>query len=187
LVTVNSGHDARIRQIATDVVRWRTEQVKLESHKSSARLKDALGEQVLSISADADDRPQLVSWKIQGSSDLGPQPVPKPTAEALTKWLRHEFSDIAPAVWTVSLEIEPPTRMPGSWQKEETILGSFLRTIYEIQNNPDRPIELEAYLSKELAESLSGSVSLSDAKTRRKVIREATTIGVNLLRGHEAP
>ena len=186
LVSVGAEHQTQIRQVETNLVRWRTESIQLESVDSSDATKDALGEQMLNVVADAQDVPQLVSWKIEGPREFTSHRNRRPTADELTKWLRDEFADTSPVVWTVAVAIEPPTKMPNSWRKEETILGDFLRVVQQLQNDSEQPIKLDGYLSGELADSLSSVVSLTDSATRKEVLKEATMLGVNLLRGSDA-
>ena len=186
LVSVGTKHQAKIQHVETNVVRWRNESIKLDSIDSADALKDALGEQMLNLAADQQDVPQLVSWRIELPSEFAANHARQPTAIELTKWLRDEFADTLPLIWTVTIDIETPTKIPMSWREEESILGDFLRAVHQLQNDSEQPIKLDAYLSGELADSLSSVISLTDSTTRNEVLRETTMLGVNLLRGSDA-
>ena len=72
------------------------------------------------------------------------------------------------------------------WYEQETIRGDFLRAIRQLQMNADAPLELEQYLAEShRAGTLAGAVSLADRTARDAVLREAASLGVDLLSGEE--
>ena len=86
----------------------------------------------------------------------------------------------------MSLTWEPSDGLPSQWYREETILGDFLRAIRELDDN--QSLNLESYFSEHRgAGVLAASVQLSDPAARSRVLREATMLGVDLLRNDDGP
>ena len=108
-------------------------------------------------------------------------------AAELREWLRSEYGHRSPAAWTVSLEVELSETLPPEWYEQETIRGDFLRAVRQLQMNPDEPLVLDSYLAEtHLAGTLGGAVALVGKAARDRALREAATLGVDLLSGEEA-
>lgn len=186
VASVDAQRAVKTTPVATDVVRWHSESVQIKADATLSDFKDALGERALGLIDDSGDRAMLVSWRISGPTQINTNSGYRQLSEQLVAWLRNEFGAATPALWTVSVNIEPPTKMPKAWRSEETILGEFLRSVRHYVEHPNEPLDLNEYLSEDLADSLAATVRLNDPVTRKEVLREATLVGVDLLRGDEA-
>ena len=129
----------------------------------------------------------LISWTVAGQGPLIAQLRRGNLAAELLQWLRSEYGHRSPAAWTVSLEVELSETLPPEWYEQETIRGDFLRAVRQLQMNPDEPLVLDSYLAEtHLAGTLGGAVALVSKATRDRALREAATLGVDLLSGEEA-
>ena len=110
----------------------------------------------------------------------------KSLAAELVGWLREDYGQRLPAVWTVSLETETSEALPPEWYEQETIRGDFLRAIRQLQISPGEPLGLERYLSEAHRAGVLASVaSLADRSAREDVLRQSAALGAELLGGEE--
>ncbi len=177
LVTVSEDGAAHLEALPTNVVCWYAETATVDESTPLDQLQQKLGDRMLELADVAGDRTSLVTWKIEG---------PCAMTDRLLDWLRDEFGGAAPVLWTVSVDEELPSEFPASWRQEDTLLGDFLRGIDQLKDSPQAPIDVQRFLSAESADGLASAVQLTDPVKRRQVLREATSLGVELFRGKEA-
>ena len=102
------------------------------------------------------------------------------------RWLRDEFGEGKPPLWSVALQLEAPTGLPPEWCEEDSILGDYLRVVQQYETDPARELALqETILEGDAPPELGTALALRDAAQREQVLREAALLGADLLRGDE--
>jgi exonuclease SbcD len=189
LVHVDHAGKVRTQLITTDAIRWHNERIELGQDETREDLERLLRDRTQNLVAEATDRSLLVSWTIAGAGRLSSPLRHGGLADELVAMLRYEFAHGQPAaVWTVSLELDPPAQLPLSLYEEDTILGDFLRAVRDHQTDESLPLEFDTYLSeRHLAGTLAPSLRLAGGRQRARVLHDAATLAVDLLRGDEWP
>jgi hypothetical protein len=77
--------------------------------------------------------------------------------------------------------------LPPECYEHDSLLGDYLRAIRKLQIDETQRIDLTDYLEgRESEEPLAGWPDLSDPGERRRVLRRAATLGIDLLTGEGA-
>jgi DNA repair protein SbcD/Mre11 len=185
LVHVDEAQQIRTRLLATDVVRWHEERVRIDGNAGRGDLQRQLESRAQALIKANPHHALLVRWKIHAPARLAAQLRRGKLAAELLAQLRSEFSSHRPGLWSRSLEADVPAAAPDSWYAEETIRGEFLRAVRDYSQSP-APLEFERYLTeRQLAGNLAEAVRIDDAQIRRHVLAEATMLGADLLSGEE--
>lgn len=186
LVQINEERQTRTSLIATDVVRWIDERVTVDDATTAEDLETRLRERIHALLESMPTTALLVSWKVAGRGPLLTSLRRGGLRADLLERLRSDYGYRSPPAWSVSLDIELSDALPTEWYEQETIRGDFLRTIRQLQMNPDDPIALDKYLAEShRAGTLADAVSLAGKPIRAEVLREAAMLGVDLLSGEE--
>ena len=184
VVEVSEEGTTRTQMIPTDVVRWRDETISLQPDADEDDLRKQLQDRVQAIVTDAGDRPVLVDWTIQCGGGLAAQLRGEKLAAETVEWLRKKYGHHAQAVWTGSLTIGLPDRLPTHWYEEDTIRGDFLRAARRIQQQEESILDLSSLLSeKHQAGTLSAAADMHYIDSPDRILREAAVLGADLLGG----
>jgi exonuclease SbcD len=189
LVAVDAAREIHLQLLPTDVVRWQNQRIVVDATTTRAQLERSLEARLEEIHATDPGIDVLVSWSVSGSGPLLAKLRRGKLAGELLARLRTEHGLRSPGVWSIALTVEPETALPEDWYGQETILGEFLRLVRE-QQTADKTaastLNLEGYLNQhQAAGTLAGAVSLDDAETRQRVLRQAAVLGADLLSGEE--
>ena len=186
LVEVDQQYQTRTSLIPTDAARWMSERVLVDDATSAEDLEARLRERINAMLEAAPTAALLISWTIAGGGQLVGALRRGALAGELLERLRADYGYRSPPAWSVSIEVELSETLPPEWYEQETIRGDFLRTIRQLQMNPDEPLAVEQYLAEaHRAGTLAGAVALADKPGRDAVLREAAALGVDLLSGEE--
>ena len=176
------GNPPRLSTVATDAVRWHHETLVLDQITPRDELSTRLRDRCRWLADHSTGVHLLVNWSLSGSAEIL-NPLRHATSELIDE-LRSEFGRLSPALWAVEMKVESREEYPAEWYEEETILGDFLRTMHDYSTQ-ETEIALASLLSeKHRAGELAEVVELEPAH-RERVLRQATTLGVELLRGEE--
>ena len=187
VVHVDEDHEIRTQAVETDVLRWHNERIQLEPGATGTDLERLLYERIEELVESNSGRHLLIRWRIAADPQLAARLRRDRLAKELTDRLRSEFGHRAPAAWTISLEAQSPAKLPAQWYEEKTILGDFLRAARYYQTEHDEPLDLEPFLSaSEAADDLDSVADLTAPTTRRRVLKEVSVLGADLLGGHDA-
>ncbi len=187
LVRVDAAGQVHTQSLATDVLRWHTEHVRLDKGATRDDLESQMGDRVLNLMSDAAGRAMLVSWRISAGGELGFRLRRRGLAEDLRHWLRSEFADSRCVAWTVSVEAEAPAELPAAWHEEDTILGDFLRAAQSRQTQARTEDEADSPIADEpLAELPDAAAKWTYAQDGDQLWREVAALGADLLRGEDA-
>lgn len=182
LVQVDDERRIRSRFIPTDVVRWQREKIVCTPTVSLLELERVLYDRAKKLVAEAEDRPQLVTFVVDGA-DRWTISARKPgTVERMVEKLREEFARSKPALYTLGVEFTANHEVSPEWFEEDSIRGDYLRAIREWRLDPAQPIDVEVYLpNSQMLETLETDVKLDDVAVRLAVLEEAAVLGVELL------
>lgn len=187
LVSVDTEAKIRTQLLPTDSVRWHEEVVHVSDSATRADLERLVRDRMQTIVADAGERTVLVGWRLTGAERLASSLRHGGLANEFCEMLRTEYGRRRNPAWTYSFELEPPESLPQQWYEEDSILGDFLRAVQTQESGRAEPLRLASYLADAQAVGVYGrALEVSDPASRLKLLREAATLGVDLLRGEAA-
>jgi DNA repair protein SbcD/Mre11 len=187
LVQVDQQRQARTSLIPTDAVRWLNERIVVDETTVREDLESKFRDRVQSLAEAAPSSVLLVSWTIAGQGALLAKLRRGRLRADLLQWLRNDYGFASPAIWSVSVEVELAETLPPEWYEQETIRGDFLRTVRQLQMNPDERLTLDAYMAEtHLAGTLASAATFSGKPARDRTLREAAALAVDLLSGEES-
>jgi DNA repair protein SbcD/Mre11 len=182
IVRVDASGVVRTQQIVTDVLRWRTEKLTLDSDADRKAVERQLRERTQMLAAENSDRPLLLRWRIEAGGKMGAGLRHGGLDKELINWLNQSFSRGTPPVWTIDINTRVTENLPAAWYEEDTILGDFLRSIRRMQAD-NLSLDLSEFLEERpQADTLRGCAQLSDATEREQVLRDVAILGGDLLR-----
>ena len=185
LVEISPAHVATLTPVTTDIVRWHTERLEIDTSVDAIQLELQARQRLQHLLANHADQVLLINLMVTGQGPLLGALRHGRAAQDLVTKLRTEFGHHTPAVWTESLTAEPQHDFPAGWYEEETMLGEFLRNVRQLSSSPDNKIDLTKYLDPLPAE-LAAALDIPDAETRADVLQRAATLGAEMLSGHTA-
>jgi exonuclease SbcD len=187
LVSVDADGQPRLTQRPADVLRFRNEHLELPETAGRQTLEALLDDRLLNIAASSPGVDLLISLTVGGASPALGQLRRGALAGEVLERLRKEYGHGSPSVWCASLVAEPPETLPPECYEHDSLLGDYLRAIRKLQIDESLPIELTEYLEgREHEEPLAHWPDLSDPGERRRVLRRAATLGIDLLTGEGA-
>jgi exonuclease SbcD len=182
MVRVDAQGMIRTQQVVTDVLRWRTEKLTLDSDADRKAIERHLRERTQMLTSENSDRPLLLRWRLEASGKMGAALRHGGLDKDLMNWLNQTFSRGTPPVWTVDIETRVTENLPAAWYEEDTILGDFLRSVRRMQAD-NLPMDLSEFLEERpQAATLVDVAQLSDATEREQVLRDVAILGADLLR-----
>lgn len=188
VVQVDAGGQPQPAFEATDVIRWFNPRIGVEENATRDDLEKSLRERVKTLREEAKGTGLLVNWIITGDGPLARELRRGGLAQELTQWLRAEFGQESPAVWTNSILAEPPARFPAARYEEATILGDFLRQVRTCQEDLTVPVNLRSLLKgRHSGERAAAALTKQTPADRQRLLREVAALGADLLSGEEQP
>lgn len=182
MVRVDASGTVRTQQVVTDVVRWRTEKMTLDSDSDRKAVESRLRERTQMLAAENSDRPLLLRWRLEAGGKIGAALRHGGLNRELIQWLNQSFSRGTPPVWTIGIETRVTENLPAAWYEEDTILGDFLRSVRRMQAD-NLPMDLSEFLEERpQADTLQECAQLNDATQREQVLRDVAILGADLLR-----
>lgn len=187
VVTVTGDEIDDTQFIETDTIRYRTERIDVAKGDDQQKLIAKLKSRIQTIRHDVDDKkPLLVTWEIVDDGPLGRELRRVDSTTATNPFMDQvRRSCDAPdlKVWNVGVR-SLRASVPSALFDEDSILGDFLRVVRDMESSGDRLLDVSTYLpdtpaAKQLAESLH----LESPAARKQLLREVTTMGIDLLSG----
>ena len=186
LVQVDDQAHVRTTPVATDGMRWFDASLAVDETTTRDALQAMLDQQMQSLIETAPSIDLLVSWSVTGDGPLFEQLRRGGLARELLDGLRKQYGFGPPAAWSVGLRVNPPAQLPDQWYEQESIRGDFLCAIRQLEMNPDVPWNLQQFVAEQhLAGLLSERLEPDNETQRRRILREASQLGVDLLTGEE--
>ena len=136
-----------------------------------------------SLVADAEGQLLLVDWQVVAEGTMNGTLHCNGWLDEIRTWLRSEFGQSAHSLWTMSTRLQTPRSLPEEWFEEDTMLGDYLRSVREHQQDVTGKLNLAKFIDRELADDALVSAIQFDADRRREILRESAMMGVKLLSG----
>jgi DNA repair exonuclease SbcCD nuclease subunit len=178
LVQIEHGR-AHLKAIETDVVRWRKERIELAADADRRDLTQAIRHRLGELRPDRGELLTLVRWTVACDGSLGHELRNDHVCDAVLASL----ADAPGNAEMVSILIEPESRVISNDRfEEETILGDFLRKVRELEQDPNRVIDLIEYLPDTPGkQELASLVKLSSPSKRQHIFERVMSLGMDLL------
>ncbi len=180
LVHVAADRTIRTQFTPTDAIRWQNEQVEIAAGATLDAVREQLAERAEQLRAEADLRPQIVTWKIQGGEHLAGPAARRDLAAEWQAWLRREFSAGKPVVWTHAVQIDTP-QLPDAWFDEESMLGDFLRNLRELAALEPAAVDLAQHVAPQHRTPALAALTSWSEEEHRTVLYDAALTGAELL------
>jgi hypothetical protein len=185
LVTVDGEGEFRVRQLETDVVRWRREELDLSSAAAIRDIRQAFRTRVESMTT-GQKRPLLISWMVTGEGRFETSLVKRRQCEEILEWLRNDFGHRNPPLWSLGVELESPKRISADWCDDDSILGDFLGALRD-QLEEGETIDLGPYVSQDrLPSDVMQALTSTAGDASTASLRRAAVRAFDLLRGEDS-
>lgn len=169
--------------IPTDAVRWVEQRVRIGEGMSKEEVRARFEDLAFSLVADAEGQLLLVDWQVVAEGTMNGTLHCNGWLDEIKTWLRSEFGQSAHSLWTMSTRLQTPRSLPEEWFEEDTMLGDYLRSVREHQQDVTGKLNLAKFIDRELADDALVSAIQFDADRRREILRESAMMGVKLLSG----
>jgi hypothetical protein len=185
LVSVDGEGEIRTRTMETDVVRWHVERLDISEPDVLRDVRQAIRRQIGKLST-THGRPLLISWTVTGEERFDSPFVRSKERESLLNWMRNEFGHGTPAIWSLSVDLEPPATIPAEWCDDDSILGDFLSAIRtRLESDQEHEGLQKEIPSLRLPAEILETLAAKEPTVWEASLREAAVLGADLLRGDE--
>ena len=117
--------------------------------------------------------------------DFNPQ-IRKPQwAAEVLEWLRDEFGRGDKGLWSTSVRVETPEKMPIDWYEEDTLLGEYLRAMGRYQSDDSLKLNLHQYMPQTVSSKVTNGMTDVPLNRRDEILRKAMLLGVEYLADHK--
>jgi hypothetical protein len=198
--------DPVLTQFSTSPIRWINDRVALEATDDAGKLADELRLRIKNYreAQRADDL--FINWLIDiPPGHLAQQLRRSGLTHDLLSELRAMYGQDEPMLWSVSISVLVPDKLPNTFYEQQTISGDFLRSVKHFQDNPQEMLHLGGYIPQNwehdvviknllLAEKVTDEITDSEDKepkerwvqtpiqteTQQRILREAALTGAEL-------
>jgi DNA repair exonuclease SbcCD nuclease subunit len=181
IVSLDETGRATTRFVATDAVRWCRESVEITASTKSEQLLERLVDRLQKLQAKEPGIDHLVSWEIRGTGPLINRLRPGGLADELLTDLRRKFGERHPAAWSVSIQCGSPLSVPAEWYDQETVLGDWLRTVREYEQDDSLTLDLTRFLPEGMSGDPLAALANVAERERGELICTAAKLGLDLM------
>jgi hypothetical protein len=128
----------------------------------------------------------LVNWVISAASEQLLRLQQHNWLDEVVGWLRSEFGQAKPALWTLGIDLNATKPMPARLFEEDSIRGDFLRALRDFQSDTSRGIHLGGFLGEAAHEEAMLSAVQIDSARRVELLNEVGMFGVKQLSGSDS-
>jgi hypothetical protein len=185
VVFVDDGGNLKTNFVATDAVRWLTEEVEITAGTDEDELLAQIEERIEKLRIKHTGSELLVTWHITGRGGVLNHIRTGGVSDKMVEVLRKKFGHGSPRVWTVAIECDSPLDVPQEWVDEETIMGDLLRDFRKLEDDPEIDLALEEFLPTEFRETQFAEVAVVAPEERARLLWAASKLGVDLMDGEE--
>ncbi|MCA9212068.1 MAG: DNA repair exonuclease [Planctomycetales bacterium] len=184
IVAIEHGR-ASARDVTTQAINWHREPLQLAADSTRKDLEQSILNQSQHLQANNRSGLTLVTWDVSCSGPLANDLRNDRMCETILASISQK-RDGRPndnEVVSVAIELEPQLIADGKFE-EETILGDFLRTVREYEQDPNRIFDLAEYLPETtVRHEVVSALSMSSPTERTKMLRRVAALGMELLSG----
>jgi DNA repair exonuclease SbcCD nuclease subunit len=185
VVFVDDGGNLKTNFVATDAVRWLTEEIEITAGTDEDELLAQIEERIEKLRIKHTGSELLVTWHITGKGGVLNHIRTGGVSDTMAEVLRKKFAHHSPRVWTVAIECDSPLDVPQEWVDEETIMGDLLRDFRKLEEDPEIDLALEEFLPTEFRETQFAEVAIVAPEERARLLWAASKLGVDLMDGEE--
>lgn len=185
VVFVDDGGNLKTNFVATDAVRWLTEEIEITAGTDEDELLVQIEERIEKLRIKHTGSELLVTWHITGRGEVLNHIRTGGVSDKMVEVLRKKFAHHCPRVWTVAIECDSPLDVPQEWVDEETIMGDLLRDFRKLEEDPEIDLALEEFLPAEFRETQFAEVAVVAPEERARLLWAASKLGVDLMDGEE--
>lgn len=185
LVRVDENGAINTYTLSTDSIRWIQQRVRIGAGMSKEEIKSRFEDLAFGLIAEADGQLLLVDWQVAAEGAMNGKLHCNDWLSEINSWLRTEFGQVGGSLWSMGIQLLVPRSLPEEWFEEDTMLGDYLRSVREYQQDTSGKLDLGQYLDRDSAEEVLLSAVQFDAEQRREMLRESAMMGVRLLSGTE--
>ena len=185
LVRVDENGFINTYTLPTDSMRWIQQRVRIGSNMSKEDIKAKFEDLAFGLIAEADGQLLLVDWQVSADGAMNGKLHCNEWLSEVKTWLRTEFGQVGGTLWSMGIELLTPRSLPEEWYEEDTMLGDYLRSVREYQQDTTGKLNLSQFVDHDSSEEVLVAATQFDADQRRDMLRESAMMGVKLLSGTE--
>lgn len=185
LVRVDENGYVNTYNLATDSLRWIQQRVRIGSGMSKEDMQAKFEDLAFGLIAEADGQLLLVDWQISADGAMNGKLHCNDWLSEIKSWLRTEFGQVGGSLWSTQIQLLTPRSLPEEWFEEDTMLGDYLRSIRDYQQDTTGKLNLSQFVDHEVTDEALVSAVQYDSDQRREMLRESAMMGVKLLSGSE--
>ncbi len=192
-VRVAADGSTEVQHVATDILRWQSVSVEVHSATTRSDFEHRLREHAQRLLVEAGGRSLLVQWSVVDAGCRPDSPGARLLAQMrcgrlaadLCQDLQRAFGQLEPGLWSAELDVVPSAQPAPSWQGEDSVLGEFLRAVQMGQDQLDRPLVAEQWLTDQGDSThIPTSMRVHNAADRQRILHQVAALGADLLQGH---
>ena len=187
LATVTGDEIDDTQFIETDTLRYRTERIDVNADDDRSKLITRMRGRLQTIRQDVDaKKPMLVTWEVIDDGPLGKELRQIDVGEAFLDQVRRETDSASNNLWSIAIRSQRAT-IPADMFDEDSVMGDFLRAVRDLEAADHRLLDVSSYLpDTPSAKRLIETLHLETPAARRQLLRDVTTMGIDLLCGESA-
>ena len=185
LVRVDENGYVNTYTLPTDSIRWIQQRVRIGSGMSKEDIQAKFEDLAFGLIAEADGQLLLVDWKVSADGAMNGKLHCNDWLKDIKSWIRTEFGQVGGSLWSMGIELLTPRSLPEDWYEEDTMLGDYLRSVREYQQDTTGKLNLSQFVDHDSSEEVLVAATQFDADQRREMLRESAMMGVKLLSGTE--
>jgi DNA repair exonuclease SbcCD nuclease subunit len=182
VVTIEHGR-VSCRNVPTQVIRWQREPIQLAADANRKDLEQSIRNQLNSLRNSRKGDLTLVTWSVSCNGALASELRNDTTCSSILSAITQLDGESDNQVVSVAIENQP-RQIPDGQFEEESIMGDFLRTVREFENDPNRIIDLAEYLPETtVRHEVVSALTMSSPTERKAILRRVAALGMDLLSG----
>lgn len=187
LVTVTGDDVDETRLIETDAIRYRTERIEVGQGDDQQKLIARMKSRIQTVRHDVDaKKPLLITWELVDDGPLGQELRRLDGGKSFLERVRAETDSPSLSVWSIGLRSIRES-IPASLFDEDSILGDYLRVVRDMDAADDPAFDLGSCLPDTAqARKLAEALRLDTPVAREALLRDVTTMGIDLLSGERS-
>lgn len=185
LISVDETGHTKTSFVATDSIRWLTEEVEIVAGTEEDALLSQMNTRIQKLQTKHVGTPLLITWVITGRGQVLNHIRRGGISDEMTTRLREKYALATPSIWTVGIECHEPLDVPQEWVDEETIMGDMLREFRTLEEDESISLELEEFLPAELRTESWSTLAEVNPEDRPELLWAASKMAVDLLDGDE--
>lgn len=185
LVRVDENGMIHTYTMPTDSIRWIQQKVRVGAGMSRDDIQARFEDLAFGLISEADGQLLLVDWQVAAEGATNGKLHCNDWLASVNTWLHGEFGQPGGSLWSMGIQLLTPRSLPEEWFEEDTMLGDYLRSVREYQQDTTGLLDLAQFVDRDSSDEILLSAIQFDSDERREMLRESAMMGVKLLTGSE--